>query len=196
MTQLRLATTADADEVGHVLAEGFSDDPVLTWVFRDPGSTAKLEAFFAFLAREAFVPTGTTWLGPDSCAVWTPPEPEPWPADRGERFSALLAEVCTGDDLRRLGVLEAAMEEAHPAGPLWYLSLLATVPAARGRGRGTALLERTLAPVDEAALPAYLESTNPRNVSLYLRHGFEAIGRIDLPDGPSLTTMWRPARPA
>lgn len=42
--------------------------------------------------------------------------------------------------------------------------------------------------------PAYLESTNPRNVSLYERHGFAVTGSIDLPGGPSLSAMWRDPR--
>jgi len=31
-------------------------------------------------------------------------------------------------------------------------------------------------------------------MTLYRRHGFEQIGEIELPDGPSLYPMWRDAR--
>ena len=48
--------------------------------------------------------------------------------------------------------------------------------------------------MDADGAPAYLESTNPRNVSLYERHGFVATGSIELPGGPPLTAMLRPAR--
>ncbi|MGH8990152.1 MAG: hypothetical protein ACRDZ7_01330 [Acidimicrobiia bacterium] len=52
MTSLaRMAAAGDADEVGRVLAEGFADDPVLSWVFQEPGRTSKLARFFEFLAR-------------------------------------------------------------------------------------------------------------------------------------------------
>jgi hypothetical protein len=41
--------------------------------------------------------------------------------------------------------------------------------------------------------PAYLESSNLRNVPLYQRFGFDAIEEISLPeDGPTLWTMLRP----
>ena len=40
-------------------------------------------------------------------------------------------------------------------------------------------------------MPAYLESSNPRNISLYLRHGFVDTGEITAADGPSLIPMWR-----
>ena len=44
-------------------------------------------------------------------------------------------------------------------------------------------------------MPAYLEASNPANVPLYQRHGFELAGAFDLPDfGPTVHTMWREAR--
>jgi ribosomal protein S18 acetylase RimI-like enzyme len=195
MPMVRVAGDADAEQVGRILAAGFSDDPVLNWVFHEHYLGAKLSCFFDFLAREALVPLGATYLLPGSCAAWRPPDPRPWPAERGERFSTLLAASCTAGDLERLGVLDTAMQAMHPDGPLWYLGVVATVPAARGQGLGTALLEHSLRPVDGCGLPAYLESTNPRNVSLYQRHGFAVTGQIQLPDGPALTTMWRAAHP-
>jgi GNAT superfamily N-acetyltransferase len=193
-TAVRLATDSDAVEVGRILAVGFAEDPVLTWVFHEPDRQAKLACFFDFLAREALVPLGATYVLPGSCAAWTPPDPEPWPAERSERFAAALNAVCSADDLERLRVLDTAMQEHHPAERLWYLGVIGTVPEAQGQGRGTALLQHSLATVDDSALPGYLESTNPRNVTLYQRHGFEIVGFIPLPDGPDLTKMWRPAR--
>ena len=38
--------------------------------------------------------------------------------------------------------------------------------------------------VDSDALPAYLESSNPKNISLYERYGFEIMGRIQIADAP------------
>jgi hypothetical protein len=42
--------------------------------------------------------------------------------------------------------------------------------------------------------PAYLEATSEINKRLYLRHGFETIGEIRLPSGPSMWPMWREPR--
>jgi ribosomal protein S18 acetylase RimI-like enzyme len=190
---VRLADSDDAVEVGRILAEGFSDDPVMTWVFADPNGREKLDTFFGFLAREAFIPLGATYVVPGSAAVWTPPGAPDWPSERGERFKMLLEGVCTAIDLERLGILGATMREHHPEGEHWYLSAVATAIDSRGRGLGTALLGVSLERVDTAGLPAYLESTNPRNVSLYERHGFRVTGVVELPGGPSLTTMWRDA---
>jgi GNAT superfamily N-acetyltransferase len=78
--------------------------------------------------------------------------------------------------------------------PHHYLSLLATDPGRRGGGVGMRLLAGTLDAVDAAGLPAYLESTNPANVDRYRSVGFERYGSFELPEGPTVTTMWRPAR--
>jgi GNAT superfamily N-acetyltransferase len=94
--------------------------------------------------------------------------------------------------LDRLAALDAATHAHHPEGDLWFLSSIATVEEAQGQGRGSALLEWSLPRVDADGLPAYLESTNPRNVSFYRRFGFVETATIELPGGPSLVGMWRP----
>lgn len=193
VTDVRIATDDDAAEVGRVLADGFRDDPVMTWVFDEPGRDRKLQEFFGFVASEALVPLGATYVLPGSCANWTPPGTPEWPEERGRRLGELLDRACSPSDLERLGTLDAAMQQHHPEGDLWYLGSIATVVEAQGRGNGTRLLATSLERVDAEGLPAYLESTNPRNVSLYERHGFRRTGTIDLPGGPPLTTMWREA---
>jgi len=47
---------------------------------------------------------------------------------------------------------------------------------------------------DEEGLPAYLESSNPRNISLYRRFGFEAVGEIRVGNIPALVPMLREAQ--
>lgn len=49
-------------------------------------------------------------------------------------------------------------------------------------------------PDGEALATAYLESSNPRNLSFYRRHGFVATGDIELENGPTMTSMWRESR--
>jgi len=191
MTSLRLATDADAEEVGAIMAAGFLDDPVMQWVFSEQDRGVKLATMFGFLAREAQVPLGATYVTDGACCAWTPPDPPGWPDERSARFLGDMGRVCANEDLARLGQFDELMREHHPAESHWYLGVIATRPERQGQGLGTELLHTSLARVDEQGLPAYLESSNPRNVSLYLRHGFVPIGEIELDGGPSLTKMWR-----
>lgn len=194
VTDVRRAVAADAPDVGRVLAGGFSDDPVFTWLFPERDRGPKLDAFFAFLATETLVPLGATYLaGSDACAAWTPPDPAPWSDDVGARFATTVVPVCSSGDLARLHVLDETMSAAHPRRSHWYLGLIGTVPPARSRGLGSRLLSHTLALVDDAGQPAYLEATSERNAALYTRFGFVRTGEIEIPDGPTLIAMWREA---
>ena len=80
--------------------------------------------------------------------------------------------------MERLGVLGATMTANHPHEPHWYLNVVSTMPANQGQGLGTAVLQPVLARCDADGTRAYLESTNPRNHTLYHRHGFVDAGEI------------------
>ncbi len=65
----------------------------------------------------------------------------------------------------------------------------------QGQGVGSALLKQGIRHVDEQGMPAYLESSEARNVTLYERHGFEVVAEEVLPGaGPRVWFMWREAR--
>ena len=92
------------------------------------------------------------------------------------------------------GHIISALEELgtfHPEGSYWYLPLIGVDPMSRGLGVGSALLRTALAVCDDDGLPAYLESTNPRNVSLYERHGFKVVGQVQHGTCPAFTPMVR-----
>jgi hypothetical protein len=55
-------------------------------------------------------------------------------------------------------------------------------------------MKHALALVDAQGLPAYLESSNPMNISLYKRHGFEEMGAIQSGSSPTVVPMLRAAR--
>ena len=56
------------------------------------------------------------------------------------------------------------------------------------------LMRHALAACDRDRLPAYLESSNPANIPLYERHGFERLGAIRAGESPTVVPMLRPAR--
>ena len=67
-------------------------------------------------------------------------------------------------------------------------------PAHQSKGLGAALLRQALERCDREGLPAHLESTNPRNISLYMRHGFVAVGEIQAGSSPTMVPMLRQPR--
>src|SRR5208283_617616 len=87
-----------------------------------------------------------------------------------------------------------AMERNHPKERHFYLSFIAVAPRLQGLGLGSAVLEATLARVDAAGMPAYLENSNPKNTRLYERHGFVVRKSISPAGAPPLLAMWREAK--
>jgi hypothetical protein len=49
--------------------------------------------------------------------------------------------------------------------------------------------------IDSGGLPAYLESSNERNLDFYARHGFRVTGEVAIPSGPTIWPMWREPGP-
>lgn len=191
--QPRVATRSDVAEVSATLGAGFSDDPVMTWAFGTTDRIDKITAVLGFMAEAGSIASGTAYMVDGAVSCWSPPDAPDWSdGENGERFVELLISRCDRGEMARLDALGNAVSEGRPTEPHWYLGMIATIPAYRGQGRGSQLLEATLAIVDDAGLPAFLESTNPRNQSLYLRYGFRVTGEIPIPDGPTLTAMRRP----
>lgn len=88
------------------------------------------------------------------------------------------------------------MGAAHPHEPHWHLAFIGVDPTHQGSGIGAALLRYALARIDERGLHAYLESSNPANLPLYQRHGFEVIREIRVGGSPPVFPMVRVPRAA
>ena len=86
------------------------------------------------------------------------------------------------------------MEEAHPEEPHWYLMVIGSDLTVRGKGFGQALMRSGIDRCDGERAPAYLEASEAALVPYYQRFGFEQIGEIDIPDGPTMIPMWRSPR--
>jgi L-amino acid N-acyltransferase YncA len=56
------------------------------------------------------------------------------------------------------------------------------------------LIEHALIQCDRDQKLAYLESSNPKNISLHERHGFELLGTIRVGASPPICPMLRKPR--
>ncbi|HYN26508.1 MAG TPA: N-acetyltransferase, partial [Pyrinomonadaceae bacterium] len=120
-------------------------------------------------------------------ALWLPPGFGP-----DEETMIGLVERTAPDAIK--GDIYRVFEEMgkyHPTEPHWYLPLIGVDPSQQGNGIGSALMKHALVPCDRDGTLAYLESSNPRNISLYKRHGFEVIGEIQVGSSPTMYPMLR-----
>jgi ribosomal protein S18 acetylase RimI-like enzyme len=126
-------------------------------------------------------------------ALWVPPSEDDHAEDDAV-MSELLVQTVAAERMEEVGTVLGEMDAYHPTEPCWYLPLIGVDPCHQGRGLGAQLMKHALAKCDEAGLPAYLESSNPANISLYERHGFETMGKIQTATSPAVHPMYRAAR--
>ncbi|MEM1163542.1 MAG: N-acetyltransferase [Pseudomonadota bacterium] len=185
-------TSAANDAVLHALTLGFSSDPIMRWIYPDPGTYLTAFPQVLRLFGGAAFTGDTAFLSDDhrAAAMWLAPGAHPDEEGLMAHFEATLAE----DVLTDAFTMFEAMDKLHPSEPCWHLAFVATDPGARGRGLASSLIEKGLTRCDAEGKIAYLENTNPHNVGLYRRHGFEVIGEINVGDAPPLICMLREPR--
>jgi GNAT superfamily N-acetyltransferase len=188
-------TTLDTEDENRALATlslAFSDDPFIRWMFPDAHQyLTYFPAFVRTFGGPAFG-HGTAHCANayEGIALWLPPGAEV--AD--EEVGAVLERAVRQEDQADLAVLLEQALACHPTYPHWYLPLIGVDPTGQGRGLGSALLEYALRTADEQRMPAYLESSNERNIPLYERHGFKVVGKIQAGGSAPLWPMLRDAR--
>lgn len=189
-----IKTALTSDQVGAigVLTLAFSIDPMVRWSLPDPAiylenfsSIVRAFGGSAFDKGTAFIANGFT-----GAALWLPPG-----AKSDEESLMRLFDENANDDIKEdLQNIFEQMEKFHPTEPHWYLPMIGVDPMHQGAGIGSALMTEALKAVDRDGLIAYLESSNPKNITLYQRHGFEVIGEIQSGSSPVLRPMLRSAR--
>ena len=186
------ATPEDRERCTATFVAAFVDDPLMRWMF--PDADQYLSAFPEVIRHyggTAFE-LGTAFRTDDAagCACWLAP---------GESVDeeALGGVLESTIEPERVGVVFEFMEQvgvSHPEIDHWHLPIIGVDPSRQGVGLGSLLLAHTLAMVDRDGRAAYLESSNPRNVPLYERFGFEVIAEIQAGDSPTIWPMLRPSR--
>lgn len=182
----------DQKKVLHVITLAFSTDPAVRWALPDPTTYLSVMPGFAeAFGGNGFAP-GTVDMveGGTAAAMWLPPGVDP----DHERMSALTEQHVPADRLDDMNRVFEQMAAYHPQESCWYLPLIGVDPLLQGRGLGSALLRYATMRCDADGALAYLESSNPRNIPLYERHGFEVMGSIQAGTSPTIVPMLRRPR--
>jgi len=186
----------DAEQLASLLSESFAQDPMFNWIFP---RKQLYRAYFHLLIQEVYLPVGMIHTDTQmrATALWLPPQ---------QRFQVaptlsllkLAWELVYHEGLKPLGRIrqQGRIFARHlPREPHYYLQFIGASCSHQGQGLGSTLLSYGTQICDEQAMPAYLESSNLRNVPLYERHGFKVIAKEQLPgQGPTIYFMWRDAQ--
>jgi GNAT superfamily N-acetyltransferase len=194
---VRAARRDEAALLGEVLADAFAEDPVFAWLI-PPHLRARdnrLRTVFTSMSRGYLRQGKPCYITADAsaAALWAAPGGWAMP------LSQVIIEAAPNGLAFRRRLLRALrtqlqIERLHAAqsAPHWYLGYLGTRSDRQGEGLGTQMLREVLAGLDTSGVPAYLESSNERNLPLYERNGFRVVGELRaLGDGPTIWRMWR-----
>jgi ribosomal protein S18 acetylase RimI-like enzyme len=185
----------DEECLGTLLSVSFTDDPFVRWLIPRSRDYLRDNKEYPRRAYSAAFDAGTVFVIGDfaGAVVWLPPNAK---KARPEEISQV--EPATANESHvfppEYSALISQSAAYCPSDPHWYLGLIAVDPAYRGHGVGTKLLEYCLAIVDHDGLPAYLESTNTANRSLYRRFGFQELAEVRVDSSPSRFPMLRAER--
>jgi ribosomal protein S18 acetylase RimI-like enzyme len=189
---VRELSTADVPSAVDAIVLAFTADPATRWTWPDPSTyLSAMPRLVRAFGGKAFSHQAAYGVdGFAGAALWLPPGIEP---DRDE-MGAVMQSTLPPERLEKVMALFQQMAAYHPHEPHWYLPLIGVDPAQQGKGYGDALMAHALARCDREGVLAYLESSNPRNISLYRRHGFETLGEVRTDESPVLVPMLRKPR--
>lgn len=195
MATAAIVTASKQDELRVIMtvARAFQDDPAVRWLYPEARQyTTHFPNFVRAFGGKAFAHQSAHVVdGFEGAALWLPPGIEP----DGDELGSLLDRTAAPGILGDVMSMFEQMGRHHPSEPHWYLPLIGVDPRFHGQGLGSALLRHALADCDRERIPAYLESSNPRNISLYRRHGFEITGVIQAGSSPTIYPMVREPLP-
>jgi ribosomal protein S18 acetylase RimI-like enzyme len=191
---VRSAFRAEKSAVSAVIALALATDPLARWSLKDGQTYLAVMPDLIRAFGAAAYDSDSAYVSDDfgGAALWLPP-------GVGPDFKTLERLIRTNVDPAILSDVDAifeAMERYHPKAPHWYLPPIGADPARQGQGIGCALMRHALARCDREGAAAYLVSSNPRNIPLYQRHGFEILGTIQTGSSPVQTPMLRRPQPA
>jgi ribosomal protein S18 acetylase RimI-like enzyme len=172
--QITLATPADRRRVVSTFVAAFAADPAVRYFFPDEdGYPTQAAAFAGYLFDKRVGVEGVHLAdGGAAVALWDPP---------GGTSTVDKLEL-PADARERLDAYDAVVHGFLPSTPHWYLGVLATHPEHAGRRLGRAVMATGVQRAHASGLPAYLETSNPRNVDVYRGAGFEVVGESSIVD--------------
>ena len=191
-TPIETVTQSDQASAIAAVVLAFGADPAARWTWPDPQQyLMHFPGFVNALGGKAFAHGGAYRTdGYAGVALWLPPDVRP----DEDALVALLQSTGSASIQKDLFAVFEQMEGYHPRDPHWYLPFIGVDPSQQGKGYGSALMKHTLDACDRDNAPAYLESSNPKNVPLYERHGFELLGTIQVGTSPPIFPMLRKPR--
>lgn len=178
----RQLTLSDLESMAHVLANSFSEDPLVSFILPNPKTRVKTVAkFFRAMGRLNIRAGSAFGVGEplQGVAVWSFPnksEASVTPRDLLTFLPVLFSPYAIG--VRRAREILSQIDanhKKHAPEPHFYLDNLGVLASARGQGLSSKLIRPFLEMADSEQVIAYTDTVTRSNVPLYQHFGFELV---------------------
>ena len=183
------ATRTQEENLLAALTLAFNADPGIRWYFTSPPTYHRYFPEFSMAyGGKAFEHDTAYYVGEYvGAALWLPPGVRP----EYDEIGAVMQKALSEEQLVLLDEFIERIEASHPDEQFWELTVLGVEPVQQRRGYGNLLMEPVLDVCDREGTPAFLISSNVRNLPFYLRHGFEIVDTVHLRTMPPFFPMRR-----
>ncbi|MDJ0673879.1 MAG: GNAT family N-acetyltransferase [Calothrix sp. MO_167.B42] len=187
-----LIKTANKDDIESIVSSivlAFSTDPAARWMYPSSQQYLKnypelIRVFGAQALEYQTIYCTDDYVG---AAFWFPPQSK----IDSDAIGGFLQQTISGQRQQEIFAVLEQMESYHPHEPHWYLAILGVEASHQSQGYGSALMRHKLEECDRTNTIAYLESSKPKNIPFYEKHGFKVIGEIQAGESPTIFPMLR-----
>ena len=196
---------SDGPSATRCLLKAFDDDPLFRWTSKSSrhGFDSFAQKSFSWLPYMLHASYGMTEVAIDNStgeviclAGWEPPNMTIMMLIRGLAFMCVIlftdGFAMAAENVRLMTLFEGKRHKLAPKAH--HLQILGA--KVQGKGVGSKLIRIGLERADKAGVPCYLESSNPKNIPFYKRHGFVVCEEVypfkdEKVRGPVATLMKR-----
>ncbi|WP_328589989.1 histidinol-phosphatase, partial [Streptomyces cacaoi] len=179
---VRPADESDIPHAARTLGAAFAAYPATRHTVDAERHEERVTAIQELLLTRLGLGVGRVWVAGDgdAVAVWTTPRSEAGPvfAEIGPRLAELA-----GSRLAAHEQMEELLRPHRPTVPVWFLATVGVAPGRQGHGLGTAVVRPGVTAAHQEGVPAYLETSDVRNLPFYQRLGFTVDAEVAVPDG-------------
>ncbi len=181
------------EQASRVIARAFKADPLLPYITREESKQDYFLSWLGDLGLRLGLGYGEVYTTPgvEGVAIWVLSRQQPMTLGKMlwvGVFPPLRAGLKALARFQRFAGFTANVHRECVKQEHWYLIMLVVDPSCQGKGLGGHLLQPVLTKADDQGLPCYLETTNPRTIPFYERHGFLVVRNLEM--GAGVPGLW------
>lgn len=166
--------------VAELLMKSFKADPHMLWLLEKSKNKNKFFITYKHVVYETFR-MGYIYMTKDKLgvALWHTRDKDPSRLRAFARDFAFVFKQGLKTGLRSQKDKNITAKHFPKHSPYVYLFMIGVSPQARGKGLASKLMDPVLEHCNLNNIPVYLETSNPSNIAIYQKRGFQITDKVD-----------------